>query len=69
MGREEQPSEPWKHVGHTVTLTGLVSHAMMYNLKEDTKDAAKDTGATKTSTEHGHLKVTSVKMVSVSCRK
>lgn len=58
-----------KHVGHTVTLMGVVSHAMMHNLKEDTKDAAKDTGATKSSTEHGHLKVTNVKMVSASCRK
>ena len=58
-----------KHVGHTVTLTGVVSHAMMHNLKEDTKEAAKDTGATKSNTEHGHLKVTNVKMVSASCRK
>ncbi len=58
-----------KHVGHTVTLTGVVSHAMMHNMKEDAKDVAKDTGATKRNTEHGHLKVTNVKMVSPSCRK
>lgn len=58
-----------KHVGHTVTLTGVVSNAMMHNMKEDVKDAAKDTGATKSNTEHGHLKVTNVKMVSASCRK
>jgi hypothetical protein len=58
-----------KHVGHTITVTGVVSHAMMHNLKEDTKDVAKDTGAKKSSSEHGHLKVTNVKMVSDSCRK
>ena len=58
-----------KHVGHTVTLTGVVSHALMHNMKEGAKDAAKDTGATKSSTEHGHLTVTNVKMVSASCRK
>src|ERR1700681_2300178 len=44
-----------KHVGHTVTVTGVVSHAMMHNMKEGAKDvAAKDTGATKSNTEHGH---------------
>ena len=58
-----------KHVGHTVTLTGVVSHATMHNMKEGAKDVAKDTGAAKTNNEHGHLKVTNVKMVSASCRK
>jgi len=58
-----------KQVGHTVTLTGVVSHAMMHNMKEDAKDVAKDTGATKRNTEHGHLKVTNAKMVSDSCTK
>jgi hypothetical protein len=58
-----------KHVGHTVTLTGVVSHAMMHNMKEGAKDVAKDTGAAKNNNEHGHLKVTNVKMVSASCRK
>jgi hypothetical protein len=58
-----------KHVGHTVTLTGVVSHAMMHNMKEDAKDVAQDTGAGKSNNEHGHLKVTNAKMVSASCRK
>ena len=58
-----------KHVGHTITLTGVVSHAMMHNLKEDSKDVAKDTGASHRNSEHGRLKVTNVKMVSTSCRK
>src|ERR1700737_710123 len=31
-------------VGHTISATGVVSNAMAHNLKEDTKDAAKDTG-------------------------
>ena len=57
------------HVGHTVTVTGVVSNAMAHNMKEDTKDMAHDTGATKENAEHGHLKVTDVQMVSDSCSK
>ncbi|MGH9505095.1 MAG: hypothetical protein ACRD20_19760 [Terriglobales bacterium] len=57
------------HVGHTVTATGVVSNASMHNMKEDAKDAAKDSGMKKSNEEHGHLKVTSVKMVSDSCEK
>ena len=57
------------HVGHTVTATGVVSNATMHNMKEDAKDAAKDSGMTKSDKEHGHLKVTDVKMVSESCQK
>jgi hypothetical protein len=56
-----------KHVGHTVEVTGVVSNAMAHNMKEDTKDMAHDTGATKENNEHGHLKVTHLKMVSESC--
>ena len=58
-----------KHVGHTVTATGVVKNAKMHNLKEDTKDAAKDSGVKKDASEHGHMTVTSVKMVSESCQK
>lgn len=57
------------HVGHQVTATGVVSHSKMHNLKEDTKDAAKDTGVKKSDTEHGHLTITDVQMVSSSCSK
>jgi len=57
-----------EHVGHTVTATGVVSNATAHNLKEDAKDAAKDSGMKKSNTEHGHLKVTDVKMVSNSCK-
>ena len=56
------------HVGHTVTATGVVSHAKMHNMKEDAKEGAKDSGMTKTDAEHGHLTVTEVKMVSHSCK-
>ena len=57
------------HVGHTVTATGVVSHATMHNMKEDAKDAAADTGMKKSNTEHGHMEITTVKMVSESCKK
>jgi hypothetical protein len=57
-----------EHVGHTVTATGVVSNATMHNMKEDAKDAAKDSGMAKSDEEHGHLKVTAVKMVSESCK-
>ena len=57
-----------EHVGHTVTATGVVSNAAMHNLKEDAKEAAKDSGMKKDDSEHGHLKVTAVKMVSESCK-
>jgi hypothetical protein len=57
------------HVGHTITATGVVSNAMAHNMKEDSKDAAHDAGMKKNNTEHGHLKITDVQMVSDSCQK
>jgi hypothetical protein len=57
------------HVGHKVTVTGVVAHAKAHNMKEDTKDMAHDAGMKKENSEHGHLKVTDVKMVSDSCSK
>jgi hypothetical protein len=56
------------HVGHTVTLRGAVANVKAHNLKEDAKTAATDTGVKKNDTEHGHLKVTSLKMVIESCK-
>ena len=38
------------------------------NMKEDTKDMAQDAGLKKDNHEHGHLKITDVKMVSDSCK-
>ena len=58
-----------KHVGHVITATGVVSHAKMHNMKEDVKEAAKDSGMKKNDAEHGHMKITSLKMVSDSCQK
>ncbi|MGH9510991.1 MAG: hypothetical protein ACRD2U_02525 [Terriglobales bacterium] len=57
-----------EHVGHTVTATGVVSNAMAHNMKEDAKDAAADSGMKKNDTEHGHMTVTRLKMVSDSCK-
>ena len=57
-----------EHVGHTVTATGVVSNATAHNMKEDAKDVAKDSGMKKSDTEHGHMKITDVKMVSESCK-
>lgn len=56
------------HVGHTVTITGVVSNATMHGMKEDAKAEAKEHGVDKDSTEHGHMTVTSAKRVSDSCQ-
>ncbi len=58
-----------EHLGHTIAATGVVSNAKLHNLKEDAKDAAKDTGIKKDNSEHGHMKITDVQMVSDSCSK
>jgi hypothetical protein len=57
------------HVGHTVKVTGVVANAAAHGLKEDTKDEAREHGIGKNSTEHGHMTVTDLKMVSESCEK
>ena len=57
------------HVGHTVTITGVVSNAKEHGMKEDTKDEMKEHGMDKNATEHGHMTVTDLTMVSDSCKK
>lgn len=57
------------HVGHTVTVTGVVANAEMHGMKEDAKEEAKEHGMDKKAEEHGHLTVTGMKMVSDSCKK
>lgn len=57
------------HVGHTVTITGVVSNAAMHGMKEDTKAEAKEHGMGKHSTEHGSFTVTALTMVSETCQK
>jgi hypothetical protein len=56
------------HVGHTMTVTGVVSNATLHGVKEDVKSEAKEHGVDKDSTEHGHMTVTNAKMVSDSCQ-
>ena len=56
------------HVNQTVALRGVVSNEKAHNMKEDAKDMASDTGATKHKAEHGHLKATSLHKMSDSCQ-
>ena len=56
------------HVNQTVDMKGVVSNEKMHNMKEDAKDMASDTGATKPKAEHGHLKPTNIHKVSDSCQ-
>jgi hypothetical protein len=53
----------------TISATGAVSNNKMHNLKEDAKDAAHDTGMKKGNSEHGHMTITDVQMVSDSCQR
>jgi hypothetical protein len=55
------------HVGHTMTITGVVSNATLHGAKEDVKGEAKEHGVDKNSTEHGHMTVTNAKMVNDTC--
>src|SRR6267378_576536 len=57
------------HRGHTVTVTGKVRTADLHGAKEKVKDEMKEHGVDKDSTEHGHLKVANISMVSDSCKK
>ena len=57
------------HVSHTVTITGVVSNATLHGAKENAKAETKEHGMDKDSSEHGHMTVTHLKMVSESCSK
>ena len=57
------------HAGHTVTVTGRVRNAALHGVKEKTKDEMKEHDMDKGATEHGHLNVTNISMVSDSCKK
>jgi Protein of unknown function (DUF5818) len=57
-----------EHVGHTVTVKGVVENVTMHNMKEEAKDATAGTGMKKENSEHGDLQVASLKMVSSSCK-
>jgi hypothetical protein len=58
-----------EHVGHRVTVTGVVSNAKMHGMKEDAKAEAKEHGVDKDSAEHGHMTVTYLKVVKDTCQK
>ncbi len=59
------------HVGHTVTITAEPSrvHAKAHEMKEKTKSEMQEHGMAKNETEHGHLKVTKLTMVSDTCKQ
>ncbi len=57
------------HVGHQISATGVVTNAMAHNMKEDTKDMAADAHMKKDDSEHGHMKITDVQMISDTCQK
>ena len=58
-----------EHVGHTVAVTGVVSHHKEHAMKEDAKAEMKEHGMDKDAKEHGHLTVTALSMVSETCSK
>jgi hypothetical protein len=57
-----------EHVGHTVTVKGVVSNVTMHNMKEEAKDAAAGAGVKKENSENGDMQVASLKRVSGSCK-
>ncbi len=57
-----------EHVGHTVTVKGVISNVAMHNMKEEAKDAAAGAGVKKENSEHGDMQVATLKMVSGSCK-
>ncbi len=58
-----------EHVGHTVKIVGVVSNATAHGMKEDAKKEMKEHGMDKHATEHGHMTVTDLTMVSDTCQK
>jgi hypothetical protein len=52
------------HLGHTITVTGNVSHPQLHGAKERTKEAIDPN-----STEHGTLTLTDLSTVSRNCKK
>ena len=58
-----------EHVGHTVTITGVVANATAHGMKEDVKEEMKEHGMDKHTAERGHMTVTDLSMVSDTCQK
>ncbi len=57
------------HVGQKVDARGVVSNEKMHNMKEDAKQMGNDAGMKNKTTEHGHLKVTSIHKTGESCEQ
>ncbi len=57
-----------EHVGHG-QITGVVSNATAHGMKEDAKSEMKEHDVNKDATEHGHMTVTHLTMISDSCQK
>jgi len=55
------------HVGQTVTITGAVRNPAMHGMKEDMKNEAQEHGMDKSATEHGHMTVTRLNVMSNHC--
>lgn len=55
------------HVGQTVSITGAVNNSAAHNMKEDMKQEAQEHGMAKSATEHGHLTVTQLNVMSNHC--
>ena len=58
-----------EHVGHMVKIIGVVANATAHGMKEDAKQEMKEHGMDKHATEHGHMTVTDLTMVSDTCEK
>lgn len=57
------------HVGETVRITGTVNNSGAHNMKEDMKQEAQEHGMDKSATEHGHLTVTELNVMSHHCSR
>ena len=57
------------HVGQKVEARGVVSNEKMHNMKEDAKQMGNDAGMKNNTSEHGHLKVTSIHKLGESCEQ
>ena len=55
------------HIGHTVTITGLIKDPKLHALKEDIKEGAEKVVG-KDAKEHGRLNVTKVVHVGNTCK-
>ena len=56
-----------EHVGHTVTITGLIKDPKLHAMKEDVKEGAEKVVG-KDAKEHGRLNVTKVVHVGNTCK-